>query len=166
MTGILLIGVALTWLAIVALTSVLIAKRIARVPMRIAVGVPAFIALLILPVADELVGSRQFEALCQRYATQYIDKENARNRSVLYVPRGADQYAEGTAVRIRIDPIVYRDTETGRVLVSYNTVHAEGGWLIRSLGVSESGGPLLFNQGCAPKDQDAFKREFNIRVAN
>lgn len=124
-----------------------------------------FILLLVAPLSDELIGMWQFESLCSKYAVQVIEP-GARDRQVVYVPRGADQYASGTAVRIRIDPIVYKDAKTNQVLVSYHSLHAQGGWLVRATGISETNSPILFNSGCAPKNEDAFKSELNITVIN
>jgi hypothetical protein len=125
-----------------------------------------FLLLLVAPLADEVIGKQQFGALCRKYAVQVVDEQNASNRRVIYVPRGPDKYASGTAVKIRIDPIVYKDIETNKILVSYHTLHAEGGWLIRAIGLSETNAPLLFPSGCAPENQDAFKQKFQITVVN
>jgi hypothetical protein len=133
---------------------------------KLALGLTLFPLLMIVPLVDELIGTRQFEALCKQYAVQYIDEANAMNKQVLFVPRGADQYAKGTILTIRIDPKVYRDAETGRVLVSHHTLEATGGWFIRFLGISETKSPLLFQRGCGPENEDVFKNKFNITVIN
>lgn len=76
------------------------------------------------------------------------------NRQVVYVRRKSDQFAEGTAVQIRIDPRIYKDVETDKILVSYHQLSANGGWLIRFLGISEIDAPLLFNNRvCAEKPE-------------
>lgn len=166
MTGILLVVVVLTWLIAVLIVTRWVARRFNSLTVKLASYIVLFPVLLVAPLADELIGKQQFESLCKKYAVQTIDEQRAMNRSVVYVPRGVDQYAEGTAVRIRIDPITYKDAETNQVLVSYHTVHANGGWLVRSIGISETDAPLLFGPGCAPENQDAFKKKFNITVIN
>lgn len=166
MTGILLIGVVVAWLfAVFTFTRWTIRRFDSGVSKTVAAMV-VFPALLVAPVADELIGMQQFESLCKKYAVQQIDEQHAMNRRVVYVRRTQDRFADGTALRIRIDPIVFRDAETDRILVSYHTLHATGGWLIRMLGISETNAPILFGSGCAPKDQDAFKKKFNITVIN
>lgn len=166
MIGLLMIAIAIGWLIAAIAITTWIAARAKSPPMKAAVSVLVFPLALIAPVVDEVIGAWQFSALCKQYAVQTIDVAHAMNRRVLYVLRGADRFAEGTAVRIRIDPIVYRDAETGLELVSYHTLHAEGGWLIRTLGISETKSPLLFGRGCGPENQDAFKKKFNITVIN
>lgn len=166
MTGIFLIAIAIGWLAVVIAVTRWTSQRFKSWFMKGVCVVVVFPLLLVAPLADELIGKQQFESLCGRYAVQVIDEPHALNRRVVYVPRGADQYAEGTAVRIRIDPWIYRDAETNQVLVSYHTLHAEGGWLIRSLGISESNSPLSFGSGCGPADEREFIKKLNIAIIN
>jgi hypothetical protein len=166
MTGLLLIAVVIAWVSVIFMVARRIARRMNSSRLGILAGVSLFVILLVAPVADELVGDLQFASLCSKYATQFIDEQNAMNRHVLYQRRGVDEFADGTAVSVRIDPTVYIDTETKKVVVSYHTLHAEGGWFIRALGISATGAPLLFNGNCAPKDQDAFKKKYNISVVN
>ncbi len=166
MTGILLIGIAIAWLVAAIAITRSVARRFNSLPVKVLGSVVLFPALLVLPMVDELIGKQQFESLCKKYAVQFIDEPHAMNRRATAELRRGDRFAEGTAVEIRVDPHVYRDAETNQVLVSYHTLHAKGGWFIRALGISETNSPLLFRRGCAPKDQDAFKKKFNITIIN
>lgn len=166
MSGLLLLFVAACWLVVAAMITRRATRRFKSLAAKIAIGTLIFPLLLMAPVADEIVGARQFDALCKQYAVQVIDEEHALNRRVLSVGRAGERFVEGTAVRIRIQPWIYKDAETDKLLVSYHTLHATGGWLIRTLGISETNSPLLFRRGCGPPDQDAFKKKFNITVIN
>lgn len=166
MTGILLIGVVVAWLFAVFTFTRWTTRRFDSGVSKTVAAMVVFPALLVAPVADELIGMRQFESLCKKYAVVEIDHQHAMNRRVVATLRGTDQFAKGTAVPIRIDPYAYRDAETNQVLVTYHTLHARGGWLIRTLGISETDSPLLFRSGCAPEDRYAFKKKFNITVVN
>ncbi|MDL2336354.1 MAG: hypothetical protein QFE16_00785 [Pseudomonadota bacterium] len=166
MTGILLITVAIAWLIAVLAATRWVVRRVNSPAMKVVSCLVLFPVLLVLPLADELVGKQQFDSLCKKYAVQVIDEKHAMNRRVVFVLPEHDQFVEGTALQIRIDPNVYRDAETNQVLVSYYTLHAKGGWFIRTLGISETNAPLLFESGCAPEEQDAFKKKFNITVIN
>ncbi len=166
MTGLFLIAVAIAWLATVVVLTRWVTRRFRSTASKFVSGLVVFPVLLVAPLTDELIGKRQFESLCKKYAVVVIDEQHAMNRHVVFVLPQKDQFAEGTAVQIRIDPNVYRDAETNQVLVSYYTLHAKGGWLIRTLGISETNAPLLFRSGCAPVRQDAFKKKFNIIVIN
>ncbi|MEK7793895.1 MAG: hypothetical protein AAB353_05165 [Candidatus Hydrogenedentota bacterium] len=166
MTGLLLLAVAGLWLVAALFISVFVGRKLPKRPWRVPMAVVLFLVLVPLPLADEFIGRQQFKTLCEKYAVQFVDVQHAQGRSVLFVPRTKDEYVQGTAVRIRIDPHEYRDAGTGKVLVSYHTLHANGGWLIRALGISESNHPLLFNSSCGPNDQDGFKKKFNVTVVN
>lgn len=166
MSGLLLISVFVVWLVFVVLVIRLIVRRFKLWGMKVVFSILIFPILLVAPLADELVGKWQFESLCKDYAVVNVDEHYAMSRRVVTEIRERDQYAKGTAVQIRIDPYVYRDSETNQVLVSYHTLHAQGGWLIRFIGISETNAPLLFNSGCAPDDRYAFKKNFKIKVIN
>ena len=134
--------------------------------MKIVSIVVVFPILLLVPVADELIGKQQFETLCKRYAVQVVDAPSAMNAHVISVGGSSERNAEGTAIPVRVQPWIYKDTTTGKVVVSYHTLHAEGGWLIRTLGISSTNSPLLFSRSCAPLDERSFIKTFNITIVN
>ena len=166
MAGAFLIVLFIAWLIIVITVTRLVVKRTKSSAAKVVGGVVVFSILLIAPLADEIIGKIQFEALCEKYAVAEIDERDAINRSVIYVPRKSDEYASHTAVKIRIDQKVYRDAETKKVVVKFHTLTATGGWLIRTLGISETDSPLLFRHFCSPRGMSGFKRKLNIKVIN
>lgn len=166
MSGILLIAVAIAWLTAVLAVTRWVIRRVDSLAMKWVSFLALFPVLLLLPVADEVIGKQQFDCLCEKYAVQVIDEQNALNSRVESVGGRDDWYAVGTVIRIRIQPWIYQDIMTRKILVSYHTLHAEGGWLIRSLGISETTSPLLFNRSCAPPDERAFLEKFNINISN
>lgn len=166
MTGILLIGVALAWLIAVLVLTRWVSRRFRSAFAKVVCALALFPTLLVAPLADELIGMQQFAALCKKYAVQVIDEKRAMNRRVVLVIPPTTQFAEGTAVRIRIDPFTYRDEQTNEVLISFHMLNAKGGWLIRALGISETSAPLLFRSGCAPPNPFGFQKAFNIKVIN
>ncbi|MGB8763707.1 MAG: hypothetical protein WCD07_02765 [Burkholderiales bacterium] len=166
MTGILLIGVVVAWLMTAIVMGAKIADKLNPPWLRTPAALLLMAILIPLPVADEIIGGWQFKALCDKYAVQYIDEKNAQDRKVMLLGRGKDWYEKNTILKIHIQPYIFQDTETGKVVVSYHSLEAEGGWLIRSLGISETKSPLLFNRGCAPLNEDEFKKKFNITVIN
>ena len=166
MTGLLLLVIAGAWLAVAVLIARAIAARFGSTLSKAAVWLLALPTLLVAPLADELVGSRQFAVLCKQYAVLVVDELNVANRRVMFERRRGDRFAEGTAVRIRVDPYTYKDVDTTRVLVSFHILTAEGGWLSRLIRVSEANAPLLFDRGCSPPDPFSFKKKFNVTLIN
>jgi hypothetical protein len=165
-TGLLLIVVFLIWIMICAALSRKITTNIKSRIKKTTGRLIVFLILLLAPLSDELVGLFQFKSLCKQYATVSVDEQNAVNRQARVERRDRDTYAKGTALKIRIDPYVYRDIETNKVIVRYNILQAKGGWLIRLLGISETNAPLLFEPNCEPADVYAFKNKYNIKVVN
>ncbi|MDU9398910.1 hypothetical protein [Pseudomonas sp. zfem003] len=166
MSGILLIAVLVTWLLICRAISKKLTRNIKSQTRQTTSKLAIFSILFLAPFSDELIGAFQFSSLCDKYAVVEIDEQNAKNRTVIVEPRSSDTYAEGTALKIRIDPYVYRDIETNKVIVRYHILQAKGGWFIRLLGISETNAPLLFNPACEPENVYGFKKTFNIKVVN
>jgi hypothetical protein len=163
MTGLFLLSAAAVWLVLAAAMAYAFTSRLKNMLLRSVAALASFGVLLPLPLVDELIGKQQFESLCKKYA---IDEEHAPNARVVSVGGHSDWYAADTAVRIRIQPWIYQDTTTQKVVVSYHTLHAKGGWLIRALGISETRSSLLFSLSCAPSNERAFIKTFNITVTN
>jgi hypothetical protein len=166
MTGILLIAVAMAWLVVAFFLTRRITRPLRSSFIRLATGSLAFPVLLVTPLADELIGAWQFNSLCKKYAVQVVDEQAALNAHVVSTDGSGDRDATGTAVRIRIRPWIYQDATTGKVVVSYHTLYANGGWLIRALGISETTSPLLFARSCGPANERAFVKAFHITIIN
>ncbi len=159
MTGIYLLVVAMGWLAFVAWLSVFSTKKLPLSTWRVPVALAIFAVALPLPLVDELVGKRQFEQLCAENSTVHVDRATAVGRTVYFVPQ-PNVEVKGTWVRIVLQPRRYIDATTGEVIVSYNELIASGGHLIRALGVSEGGMPLLFRGTCVPANRPASTKTF------
>ena len=158
MTGILLIAVAIAWLIAVVTVTRWVARRFNSLTMKVVSCLVLFPALMAAPLADELIGKRQFEQLCNDNSTIQVDRATAVGRTVYFVPK-RDIEAQGTWVRVVLQPHQFVDATTGETVVSYTTLTAVGGRFIRTLGISEGGMPLTFNGSCGPKEnaRDLFK---------
>lgn len=151
MTGIFLLFVAGIWLGIVIFLAKAIAKKMPEKWWRIPLSVLAFLALLPLPLVDEIVGGMQFANLCKQSATIQVDREKAKGRTVFYDPQSSVNF-NGTWLPIAMQPWKFVDAKTGETILSYNTLIAGGGRFIRMLGISEGGMPLTFSGTCGPKE--------------
>jgi hypothetical protein len=166
MTGIFLLIVVGLWLwACVAMTRALMRRWKGR-PWGVPLACLAFVALLIAPVADEIVGKFQFDALCAKYAVEVIDEARARNSRVFAAPREMDALGTGAAVHIGGNQFRYLDEQTNDLLASFHVLSAKGGWFIRLLGISQTSSPLTFKAGCAPPNAFGFLKTLNMTVLN
>jgi hypothetical protein len=166
MTGILLLIVVGLWLwAALAMTRALMRRWKGR-PWGVPLACLAFVALLIAPIADEIVGRFQFDALCAKYAVEVVDESRAANHRVIAELRDVNQYAAGTAIRIRIKQFRYLDEGSKELLASFHMLEAKGGLLIRLLGISETSSPLTFHGACEPPNAFEFLKRLNMTVLN
>ena len=126
---------------------------------KIKVGV--FLALLASPFVDEVIGKYQFEALCKANGIESADVSKARGKRVK-VKYGERQFVEGTIMPIKVSDVLFRDADSGEILIQHKNYYAMGGWLMRytpvSMGSPES---MLFDgNGCG------FKRRDDVFTAN
>jgi hypothetical protein len=166
MSGLFLIAVVGLWIWLAFKLSRFIGIRIAGGRWVVPLSALLFLVLLPMPVIDEIIGGFQFRALCKRYAVQTIDEQNVRGARVVSVGGRDGWDAPDTVIPVRIQPWIYQDATTQKVLISYHTLHAEGGVLIRTLGISETRSPLLFSRSCAPPNERAFIKAFNVVITN
>lgn len=111
------------------------------------VVVVLLVALMPLPVVDEVFGFIKFNRLCSDNLFLTLDKNS------LY---GENLFSSGGDSRIVVaDPIViiekvslFRRVEDGEVVVKWNSFHAKGGWLSRSLNLFQSNQPYIFDGVC------------------
>jgi len=167
-TGFLLIGVLIAWLAVAIALARAFTRGIKAGTKRAAVGIVAFALLLPLPVVDEIIGGFQLRAFCREGAVARYDEEKLRGRTVRMrlepnpdVPSVMQTPTRrvGAFIPIEERTIDYLDVESGQVLLSYKAFRAKGGVLIRTLGISNADSPLTIDpSSCAVNPGPIFQR--------
>ena len=165
MTGIFLVAVVLIWLVTAMFITRWVTSHFKSLVVKVVAATVTLPTLLMAPLADEFIGMKQFHGLCRQYALDNIDRAGAQNANVISVD-GRVRTLPNTAVRIDVQSWAYQNVATGKVVVSYNTLTAQGGWLIRAMGMSETNAPLIFNGSCAPIEYRKFIDTFNIKILN
>ncbi len=168
MSGLLMIGLFITWVLASVMLSRWFGCKFCHPTARTAVAFASFVVLLVLPVADELIGMWQLDALCKGGSTLKINAERIRGRTIRVVIRPSWAQAAGTAIPISYSRYSYQDTTTGEELASYTSYDAKGGWLIRSLGLFDSNVPLVITKPwCAPEGHSGiFAKQYGFNVIN
>lgn len=160
MSGIILILVGILWLVIAFFVVKFISKPLPEIWWTYLLRVVLFLALLPLPIIDEIVGARQFEKLCKENSTIQVDRTKAAGKTV-YLAEVSDVQIKGTWVPVWLQSRRYVDATTGETLISYNTLRAGSGMLGPT-----SLGPLTFDGECVspnrPATNDLF-RELGIK---
>jgi hypothetical protein len=163
MTGILLLLVVAVWSVAAYFLTKLITRRVPRGYWRVPMFMGIFLVLFALPVLDEIVGIFQFNHFCSEYSGIRVDRGRATGKTV-YVANVPHEEIKGTSVRIVLQPIRFLEATNSEPVMSYNGLNAYGGWLIRTLGISEGNKPLLFRGSCWPRDTDRLIKEMNMQV--
>ena len=152
MNGILLFAVIGLWLWVcTAITRALMR----RLPTwwHSGIGLLVWIALLVLPVGDEIVGGFQFRALCERNAVFHVGVGNPNGRTTRYSSSPLNEAVPGTAIPIYHTGDVYTDVQSGEIVVRSDLFVAEGGVFIRALGIAERNAPITIGRPyCSPED--------------
>lgn len=125
----------------------------------------AFPLVYLSPIGDEIVASVQLESVCRDGAVMKIDEQKIKGRRVKVASEPLNAPVPGVAVPVTYSRLVMRDAETGEILGSRGRYVVKGGWLIRTLSISESDSPLFVRSFCAPAgdvEQVASRLGFEI----
>ncbi len=174
MIGLLFLLVVSVWVVIAFSIAMFAARRTAQnVVWHLPLAVVFSVVLIPLPVADELVGKLQFDNLCKQSEEEQRVSQEARGRTVelrqvphpaapghMTIPR---REISGTLIPIREDSWDYLDSQSGKVLLSFKTYTAAGGWLVRVLHISETNHPLTFRSHCEPKSKSTIFQDLNVK---
>jgi hypothetical protein len=141
MTGIFFFGILIAWF--------FAAKWLAsKATQRMAFGEPRFlarvfltVAIVIAPVADEIVGGFQFRALCAKNDALQTDSSRIEGKTVRPVVNPSRREIQSHAIKIYHTHVSYRDIESNEELASYSDYEAGKGLLKRAL-AALTGEPL------------------------
>ncbi|MDO9179480.1 MAG: hypothetical protein Q7U16_14360 [Agitococcus sp.] len=127
-----------------------------------------FLILMAVPVSDEIVGGYQFRALCSEHAVFHFGVRNPEGRLAKFIALSSDVELPHKMIPISVSSIEYHDVATGERIVFFKRYRAEGGALIRLLGISESNSPLVLSSSCSPEDErhETVSRTFKFNVLN
>jgi hypothetical protein len=117
--------------------------------------------LIPLPVVDEIIGGWQFKALCEKNDIKEVELVRAKGRTLSSKSIGPEKI-EGTLLNITAIKRSFQDPATSEKIVEFVDYTAEGGWLIRSLGISETKSPLIFEKTCGlPRGHNSMQELLN-----
>ncbi len=148
MIGLLFLAVLGFFVWACVLLTKLVLRKIPSRNWRRVIGPIVFVALLVLPIVDEIIGGFQLRALCQKNAMLKVDAEKIKGKKVRVSTDPANKEVDGTSVRILYSRSSYRDVDTNEELASSGRYVATGGWLIRTLSTDNYIVPLTFSSTC------------------
>lgn len=168
MSGLFLFGVIGLYLFVLSKVSEWITVFIKRAATRKLARSGFVVLMLVLPLADEIVGAYQFKALCRENAVLKIDAERIKGKTVRLVINPSNETVPGTALRILHTRYSFFDPTSNAVLGKFDAYGVKGGWLIRSLGISNSNSPIVLGKHwCAPPlSITQLQKEYSFTVAD
>ena len=164
MTGLLFIGLVALWIATVQWLVRRIARWLPDRPWRKAALFALIAALLPLPVIDEIVGGWQFHRLCSEQETIHVDEGKIRGATIYYVPEKSIEI-NSAAIPIRKQNWKHIYKDSGELAFQFESYHAIGGWLVRTLHLTDGRVPLLFRDSCFPtRNPAALLKSLGVTV--
>lgn len=130
MAGLIVLFVAAAWIAIAVFVARAAANRCRAPAFGFAVFVSAFLAIAVLPFADELVGRWQFKQLCASEATVWV----APNAQSVLAAKDISFSRKVTGYVFPISKQVteYADAATGESFLRVTALHTPGGFVMRA----------------------------------
>lgn len=169
MTGIFLIFVLIVWFLFVRWLTIFAVGRIENKILHSLIRILLFSGLMVLPLADELVGRAQFKALCEKSQQVYINMDKTRSRTVTILDPVSgklilhERSIQNVALPMTEKVFFWSDVKTGELIISYKRLDVRGGLLIRSLGISETNSPLLIGKASCMPDVSRIFSEFDLK---
>lgn len=123
------------------------------------------LALIASPFVDEVIGMYQFNALCKANGIESADVSRAVGKSVVRDPTKFERI-QWEIMPMKYSRKIYRDADTGEVLIEFNDYYASGGWVMRYLFGFSGGDPMFFDGNTCGVNQvtEVFLRNKISRV--
>lgn len=165
MAGLLSIALLAGWLAVAVLIARRLTTAVKNSLLRTILMLATVVALLALPVADEIIGGFQFRALCRENAVLKINAEKIKGRTVWMASDPANKEVGNTAVRIYYTRVRYRDVTSQEELASNGYVVAMGGKLIRALAGGHEITPMtIFPSTCSGPGNLPTSEKYGFKI--
>lgn len=165
MSALLLPGVLAAWLAGCWWSAHKIGNHFFDSDLRMELKALIFCALAPLVLIDEMFGRVQFDELCRDRATVTINAAQPHDRSV-YLAALPPEAVVGLMLPVQAQRWLYIDADTRETILSFSTLRADGGKLVRTVGWPHQSGPLTFEGRCAPADRQSILTSLELRVVS
>lgn len=167
MTGIFFLVVVGVYVFVISHLVSRLTRGIRNTKLQLLAGGGAFLLLMALPLADEIVGAFQFNALCKENAVLRIDEEKVKGKSVRLVIDPVNEVLPYKALVIYHSHYTFSDVSSKEKLAEFDEYVAKGGWFVHALGISNSNPPILIQPaGCTPPlSVTQMQKEYSFAVA-
>jgi hypothetical protein len=119
----------------------------------------ALVALLPLPLIDELLAKPQFDALCREQIAVPLQADLAAGQRV-HLTVLPPEPVSGLTLPVSQRKHLILTADTRQTVLSYSSFEAHGGKLARLMGVTQT--PLTFEGRCAPVNAPAVLEQARL----
>jgi hypothetical protein len=126
MIGLSFLAVALLWLALAFYLTVNLPRWLDLKKLIWPLRIVLLSILLVGPFVDEIVGMRQFRALCEERTTPRIASD-AATVEWAKVSDSTPQLLKGFVINVEASTVSYTDSATGKVFLAYEYFKTKGG---------------------------------------
>ncbi len=159
MIGLMFLAGIAVWLVVVSYLSKWILDLLDPKWRKAPVRALFFVVLLILPMADEIIGRWQFNRLCERESVIYLSDDWQKVKRAKNVSLDQSLELAGYATRIQESELRYQDADTGKIFLRYKSFRNYGGLLMDKIGLRLSGEPT----SCWPINDSQVRKEINLQ---
>lgn len=150
-----LVGIAI-WLVVVIYLCKRIPRWVGITRHANVAGFALFPVLLVLPIADDLIGRWQFDRLCEREAVIWLSPDWMSVKKVVRNSLPREEIA-GANIRVYKTVVEYSDAETKEVFLKTTHLSTYGGILFDRLGLG-----FDISRMCHPKNSDEVLKRVDI----
>jgi hypothetical protein len=162
MSAIILLLVLGVWVAIWYYTGYGLSFFLVRIWLRRVAGTLLVLLMTGLAIGDEILGAREFDALCMSARTFQIPTDLEGKNFNVQFSRTEKNQLHGLWRQVWWQTSTYVDTTSGKVIATGKTFSTTGGVLVKLLGINPlngGSGPLLGGDFCYPAQHaDQVKR--------
>ena len=162
MSGLILIAVLWIWFLIAKSLSAFFTQQMQLGALKKLAQVLLFVLILVLPVADEIVGGFQFRALCKAEAVAIYDEAKVRGKTVKYKSGEVIHYAH-TILPIYKQVWIHIVDGSEKDSITIVDLYSDGGWLSRWINFNSVHRPYTFKGVCSGNKDDSLWRSLEIK---
>ena len=157
MIGLIALAVLITFVAFLIWVSGLLTRRMQPGNWKTLLRMAIVIGVFPLMVVDEIIGKYQLEALCRKEdRIENVDVSKARGKRVK-LEVGEPRSLKWKMVPMRERDWLYKDADTGEILIHLKKYGSSGGWLVRYTPICLGClGPMLYERSC---DSDYLEKK-------
>lgn len=153
MIGLMALGALGLWLILTIFLSNKIPQWFGIIKHKRAISVLFFPLILVMPIADDLIGMLQFRELCEKEAVVTLSQDWKKVKRAKWVGLPVNYYNQNV-IPITIHSNQYIDLDTGRVFLFARSLYTHGGFLRRFINAKPS--------SCYSENQQILVKQINL----